>query len=89
MEWTVVTVIIALVGLFSVVIPPSTKLTKAMTELTDEIKHLSLDLNKLESKNNEDHKELWEHNDKQDERIENHEQRIIILEHDDAKTSKK
>ena len=82
MEWTVVTVIIALVGLFAVVIPPITKLTKSMTELTMSIKELTNDFQKLESGNKDAHRRLWEHETKQDETIGDHEKRIVVLEHD-------
>ena len=82
MEWTVVTVIIALVGLFAVVIPPITKLTKSMTELTMGIKELTEDLTKLESGNKDAHRRIWEHETKQDETIGDHEKRIVVLEHD-------
>ena len=89
MEWTGVTVIIALVGLFAVVIPPITKLTKSMTELTMGIKELTEDLTKLESGNKDAHRRIWEHESKQDEKLGNHEQRITILEHDEAKENQK
>ena len=89
MEWTVGPVIIALVGLFAVVIPPVTKLTKSMTELTVCVRELTDDLNKLENGNKDAHRRLWEHESKQDEKIGNHEQRITILEHDEAKENQK
>lgn len=82
MEWTVVTVIIALVGLFAVVIPPITKLTKSMTELTVGIKELTNDLQRLESGNKDAHRRIWEHEQKQDETLGDHEKRIVVLEHD-------
>lgn len=89
MEWTVVTVVIALVGLFAVVIPPITKLTKSMTELTMGINTLTDDLSKLETGNKDAHRKLWEHESKQDEKLGNHEQRIFILEHEDNKENGK
>ena len=82
MEWTVVTVIIALVGLFAVVIPPITKLTKSMTELTVGIKELTNDLERFEAGNKDAHKRIWEHESKQDDKLGDHEKRIVVLEHD-------
>lgn len=82
MEWTVVTVIIALVGLFAVVIPPITKLTRSMTELTVGIEELTNDLEKFESGNKDAHRRIWEHETKQDETLGDHEKRIVVLEHD-------
>lgn len=89
MEWTVVTVVIALVGLFAVVIPPITKLTKSMTELTMGINTLTDDLSKFESGNKDAHRRIWEHESKQDEKLGNHEQRIFILEREDNKENGK
>jgi predicted PurR-regulated permease PerM len=89
MEWTVVTVLIALVGLFAVVIPPITKLTKSMTELTVGIKELTSDLTRLENGNKDAHRRIWEHESKQDDTLGDHEKRITILEHEDIKESAK
>ncbi len=41
MEWTVVTVIIAIVGLIGTVAVPLGKNTKAMTQLAEQINHLN------------------------------------------------
>ena len=40
-EWTVVTVIIAIVGLIGTVAVPLSRNTKAMTSLGEQIKHLT------------------------------------------------
>ena len=63
MEWTVVGVIIALVGLGASVIKPVVTLTRSITELTVVVER------------------LWDKNEEQDDRLEDHERRIGSLEH--------
>lgn len=69
MEWTVVTVIIALVGLFMTVGKPIITLNGSITHLQDAINELR-----------EDIKVLTGRTDNQEERLQNHETRISILE---------
>ena len=46
MEWTTVTVIIALVGLGAAIIKPIVSLTRSITELTIQVKGLRTDMDK-------------------------------------------
>lgn len=69
MEWTVVLVIIALVGLFMTVGKPVVALNSSITRLQDAIDELR-----------EDIKVLTNRTDNQEERLQNHETRISILE---------
>lgn len=69
MEWTVVTVIIALVGLFMTVGKPIITLNGSITHLQDAIDELR-----------EDIKVLTNRTDNQEERLQDHETRISILE---------
>lgn len=69
MEWTVVTVLIALVGLFVTVGKPILTLNSSITHLQDAIDNLR-----------EDMKVLTGRTDDQEARIQNHETRISILE---------
>lgn len=69
MEWTVVTVIIALVGLFMTVGKPIITLNSSITHLQDAIDELR-----------EDIKVLTGRTDNQEERLQDHETRISILE---------
>lgn len=87
MEWTVVTVIVALVGLFLSVGKPIITLNSSITKLNMSIENLKaaqihqedeLKQHKLHA--HESHKRIWEHNDKQDKKIEEHERRINQLE---------
>lgn len=69
MEWTVVTVIIALVGLFMIVGKPIITLNGSITHLQDAIDELR-----------EDIKVLTGRTDNQEEKLQDHETRISILE---------
>ena len=87
-EWTVVTVLAALVGLFFTVGKPVINLNKTMTTLninvehnSQEVKELKDDLKQQRESAHESHTKLWEHNSKQDEKIQDHETRLGILEH--------
>lgn len=68
-EWTVVTVLIAIVGLFMTVGKPIITLNSSLTRLQDAIDALR-----------EDIKVLTGRTDDQESRIQNHETRISILE---------
>lgn len=69
MEWTVVTVIIALVGLFMTIGKPIITLDGSITHLQDAIDELR-----------EDIKVLTGRTDNQEEKLQDHETRISILE---------
>lgn len=86
-EWTVVTVFAALVGLFFTVGKPIINLNKTMTTLNVNVEHNSNELAELKTdfksqreSAHESHQRLWEHNSKQDDKIQNHEFRIGLLE---------
>lgn len=81
MEWTVVGVIIALVGLGASVIKPVVTLTRSITELTVVVERLEGELSKQAEHSRESHKRLWDKNEEQDDRLEDHERRIGSLEH--------
>ncbi len=92
MEWTVVTVIVALVGLFLTVGKPILKLNSTLTVLTTRIdavendnKKQSEDLKEQKIHAHESHKRLWDHNGKQDEQLRDHERRLGVLEGDNER----
>lgn len=80
MEWTTVTVIIALVGFATAVIKPIVSLTKSITTLTVAVENLKEDLRFFSDKNTESHERIWNHEKHQDERLDDHEKRIIRIE---------
>ena len=87
MEWTTVTVIIALVGLIVTVTTPLIKLNSNITRLTvildgikAELEEQKKALSAQKADSRESHRRLWAHNDEQDETLNDHETRIRVLE---------
>ena len=79
-QWDVVTVIIALVGLFISVIGPIVKLTRAITRLTSTMENMEKNVVDLTANNRLSHERLWDHAKEQDLRISDHETRIRVME---------
>lgn len=91
-EWTVVTVIIAIVGLIGTVALPLAKNTKAMTQLSERINHLVYrmeqdenDLTEFKNKAADRHAKIFGKLDEQEKTIINHEGRIYALEKNNKK----
>lgn len=87
MEWTTVTVIIALVGLIVTVTTPLIKLNSNITRLTvildgikAELEEQKKALSAQKADSRESHRRLWAHNDEQDNTLNDHETRIRVLE---------
>lgn len=87
MEWTTVTVIIALVGLVVTVTTPLLKLNGNITRLNVILDNIKSDLEEQKkalsaqkADSRESHRRLWAHNDEQDETLNDHETRIRVLE---------
>lgn len=59
MEWTTVTVLIALVGLVSVFVGAAVKITAASTKLTVVVEKLDARLTMVETANTESHRRIW------------------------------
>lgn len=75
-EWTVVTVIIVLVGLVATLVKPMLSLNTSMTKLTISNERLSEDLKGLTDKNSEAHARIWQHEDEQDKRLNDHDKQF-------------
>lgn len=87
-EWNVVTVIVVLMGLLGTVAAPLIKNTKAMTQLSGEIKNLIFRIEQneketddLKVKASNRHKQMFEQLNAHENKIINHEDRISVLEH--------
>lgn len=87
MEWTTVTVIIALVGLVVTVTTPLLKLNGNITRLNVILDNIKSDLEEQKkalsaqkADSRESHRRLWAHNDEQDKTLNDHETRIRVLE---------
>ncbi len=82
MTWEIVLGIIALFGFIVSVVTPILKLTKVMTELNVSVAALKETINEMGVRNTESHRRIWEHNDEQDKKIDDHERRINKMEYD-------
>ena len=80
MTWEIFLGIVALVSFMITVISPFMKLSTTMTELNVNMQNLNQAMNTLTSNNTESHRRIWEHNEEQDSKIENHEKRITKIE---------
>ena len=79
-EWSIVTVIIALIGLIVSVTSPIVKLNTTITKLTQIVDAVGKDLADLTDRNSKSHARIYDSLDKHDNAINNHETRIVILE---------
>lgn len=76
-------IVVALGSILSVgviIVKPILKVVEVMTELTASVKALTEKFNKFEVNNHDDHKRIWCHNDEQDEKLQDHETRIRLIE---------
>lgn len=80
MTWEIFLGIVAIVSFLITLFTPLLKLTKAIAELNINMKNLGGAMTSLTTSNTESHKRIWEHNEEQDEKIENHELRITTIE---------
>lgn len=55
-------------------------LTRAITQLTVTVGELQKDLDAFSRKNSDGHARLWQHNEKQDARLDDHERRLSNVE---------
>jgi len=79
-EWTVVTVLIALAGLFVTVAKPVLSLNNTITRLSENVERLEAQLTALSTHNSDVHRRLWERSDVHARRLEDHETRLTMLE---------
>ena len=70
----------SILGVGVTVVKPILQVVKTMTELNDSIKNLAEKFSRFEINNHDDHKRIWCHNEEQDEKLNDHEKRIIIME---------
>lgn len=80
MEWTVVGVLVVLIGLIVSIVRPLLKWNTCLTENTMAIKGLTDSIKGNEQINTEEHNELWIVCDKQGEKLNEHDTRITVLE---------
>lgn len=78
-EWTVVTVIAAIVGLFFTIGKPIITLNTNITVLNESIKNIKLQSERNETDNTEAHRRIWKKNEEQDRQLAEHEMRLHDL----------
>ena len=83
-EWSVILVIVTLVGLVSAIVTPLIKVNTSATKLVCAVEALEKNLEKIITKNSESHDRLWKHNEAQDRQLANHETRIKVMEYNDG-----
>ena len=70
----------SILGVGVTVVKPILEVVRTMTELNESIKNLTDKFNMFDVANSEAHKRLWRHNEEQDEKLQDHETRISIIE---------
>lgn len=79
-QWEVFGVIVALVGFAISIGTPVIKLNTSITRLIDRLNTLDEGLDELTARNSKSHERIWKHNEEQDDKLNDHETRITILE---------
>ena len=79
-EWNVVLILGTLVSLGVALVKPIVSLNTSITKLTMAVDRLQMDLSEQTAHNAESHRRIWDHNETQDDRLEDHEHRIVQLE---------
>lgn len=79
-EWTVVTVVIALLGLCVTVTTPVVRLQSAITRLTVLVEDVAKRMDRMEEDNAGTHRRLWQRAEEHQARLAAHEQRLAVLE---------
>ena len=70
----------SILGVGAIVVKPMLQVVKTMTVLNESIKALTEKFKCFELSNHDDHKRIWQHNEKQDAEIQEHGERILLLE---------
>ena len=84
-EYTVILVIVTLVGLFITVGKPILSLNSNIVELNRAVKSLQKTVDALEKKQRDDNSRVWERLDKGEKKFDNHEARITKLESEEKR----
>ncbi len=79
MTWEIFLGIVALFGFIVTVVKTILPLTNAVTLLTEQMKEMSEDMKAMNEKKTEAHKRLWDHNEEQDKKLEEHALRLHDL----------
>lgn len=81
MSWEIFLGIGALISFVISVSGPMLKLNTSITKLNSSVDVLKAAIDKIEADNEKSYKEIWEHNDEQDDKIAENTKRISNIEH--------
>ncbi len=84
-EWTVVSVIVTLLGLAVAVVKPLISLNSVITRLTEIVKTLETNISGTAVKNSEAHARIWERVEEHDDVLCGHEVRLTLIENKNGK----
>ena len=84
-EWEVVIVIIALVSFVKIFIDATSKWTEAITELNVTVEQLTKCVEEFKLSNNLSHEKIFKDLDEHDDKLNEHDKRITILEEKEKK----
>ena len=79
-EWAVVGVIVTLIGLIAAVVKPLITLNTTLTKLSDSVATLDKNITALTTDNTASHARIWGELDEHDEKLNDHETRLTIME---------
>jgi len=79
-EWSVVGVLVVLLGLVGGIVKPMLALNGAIVRLTTLLEGISATVAGFTRQNDDCHDKLWAYSYKQDEQLTDHESRIMVLE---------
>ena len=80
MTWEIFLGIGALVSIVIAISGPLLKLNTSIIKLNASVDTLKEAIDRIDKDNEKNHKEIWDHNDEQDEQLKNHEKRINDVE---------
>lgn len=81
MTWEIFLGIAALLSFIIAITGPMLKLNTSITKLNDSVDVLKEAIDRIDADNEEGHKELWKHNDEQDEMLAEHSKKLSNIEH--------
>lgn len=79
MEWTVVGVIVVLIGLIAAIVKPLLSWNTSLTENTDAIKQLTETIKSNEKANEKEHIAIWDEVEKHGDMLSKHETDIAVI----------
>lgn len=84
-EWSTVLVIIALVSFIKIFMDATSKWTKSITELNVTVEQLTKCVEEFKSSNNLSHEKIFKDLDEHDDKLNEHDKRITVLEEKEKK----